>query len=179
MKKTFISTSVLACVIAVVTLMIMPAQSQAQPQTLPATRQIGKAITNVKLPDTAGKIRNLTSFVGKKKVVLIDFWATWCRPCCMEMPNVKAAYDKYHKKGFNVVGISFDTNGKAWKDYIKNNKLNWTHLSDLNGWKSAAQKTYEVMSIPSSILVDGNGKIIANDLRGEELQKKLKEIYGY
>lgn len=160
-------------------LCLMPNLCKAQQMQLPDSRKVGAKITNVKLPDVNGKTRNLTSYVGKGKVVLIDFWATWCRPCCMEMPNVKAAYDKYKKKGFNVVGISFDTNAKAWKDYIKTQGLGWTHLSDLKGWKCAAQKTYEVMSIPSSILVDGKGNIIANDLRGELLTEKLKEIYGY
>ncbi|MBQ0085771.1 MAG: TlpA family protein disulfide reductase [Prevotella sp.] len=150
-------------------------------QKISENRTIGKKITNVKLPNMKKKMCNLTDFVGKgkKKIVLIDFWATWCGPCMREMPNVKAAYDKYHKKGFNVVGISFDEDADRWKSTIKKNKWNWVHLSDLKGWKSAAGKVYEIMAIPSSILVDGNGTIIANDLRGEELSNTLKKIYGF
>ncbi len=150
-------------------------------ERLNANRKIGKKITNVKLPDINGKTRNLTDFVvkGKKKVLLIDFWATWCGPCMREMPNVKAAYDKYHKKGFNVIGISFDNDGTKWKTTIKKNGWKWNHLSDLKGWQCAAGEVYGIHAIPSSILVDGNGIIIANDLRGEELVNKLRSIYGF
>ena len=97
----------------------------------------------------------------------------------MEMPNVKANYDKYHEKGFNVVGLSFDRDGDAWKKAIADKQLNWVHLSDLKFWQSIAAKTYQIQSIPSSLLVDPTGKIIARDLRGEALGKKLAEIYGF
>lgn len=177
MKK--ISSSILTGIISLSVLFIAPSVCRAQYDQLPENRKIGAKITNVRLPDMKGKMHDLTSYVGKGKVVLIDFWATWCRPCCMEMPNVKAAYDKYKKKGFNVVGISFDTKKSDWINYVKEKNYNWTHLSDVKGWKSAAQAAYSVMGIPSSILVDGKGKIIANDLRGEELTNKLKEIYGF
>ncbi|MBQ0063770.1 MAG: TlpA family protein disulfide reductase [Prevotella sp.] len=150
-------------------------------EDISAKRAVGKALTNVKLPDMKGHMCNLTDFIGKgkKHVVLIDFWATWCGPCMREMPNVKAAYDKYHKKGFDVVGISFDNDATRWKTTVKENGWKWHHLSDLKGWKCAAGKMYNINSIPSSILVDGNGKIIANDLRGEALNEKLRSIYGF
>lgn len=151
----------------------------AQTETLPEIRKVGKSITNVKLPDTKGKMHNLTEYTGKGKIVLIDFWATWCGPCRMELPTVKAAYDKYKKKGFNVVGISFDKDAETWKTFIKEKGYSWVHLSDLKGWECAAGKLFQIYSIPSCILVDGKGKILANDLRGEDLTNKLKEIYGF
>ena len=96
-----------------------------------------------------------------------------------EMPNVKANYDKYKSKGFNVVGLSLDQNADRWKTAIRDKKLDWVHLSDLKYWRSIASQTYGIMSIPSSILCDPSGKIIAIDLRGEKLGNTLKEIYGF
>ena len=95
-----------------------------------------------------------------------------------EMPNVKANYDKYHSKGFNVVGLSFDRNKESWVKAIKEKELNWTHLSDLKYWNTIAASTYGINAIPSSLLVDPSGKVIARDLRGAALGKKLAEIYG-
>ena len=128
--------------------------------------------------DTLGVTHQLSEYVGKGQYVLVDFWASWCGPCMMEMPNVKANYDKYHPKGFQVVGLSFDRNADAWKRAIREGGLNWIHLSDLKFWQTVAAETYGIRSIPSSILCDPTGKIIAIDLRGEKLGQKLKDIYG-
>ena len=95
------------------------------------------------------------------------------------MPNVKAAYDKYKSKGFNVVGLSFDNSLEKWKKAVDDMQLGWVHLSDLQGWKTLAGQTYGINSIPASYLVDPSGKIIAADLRSEKLMEKLKEIYGF
>ncbi len=150
----------------------------AQPPRISKVRTVGKKVTNVQLPNTKGVMCNLTDYVGKGNVVLIDFWASWCRPCMMEMSYVRTAYNRYHKYGFNIVGISLDNNPAEWKAAIKNFKLNWTHLSDLQGWNNTAAQKYGIISIPSSILVSKQGKIIANDLRGEELLIRLRQIYG-
>ena len=140
---------------------------------------IGTQFIDLEENDVDGKPHKLSEYVGKGNYVLIDFWASWCGPCMGEMPNVKANYNKYHAKGFNIVGLSFDRSADAWKKAITEKELNWTHLSDLKYWQSLAAKTYQIQSIPSSLLVDPTGKIIARDLRGDALGKKLAEIYGF
>ena len=144
-----------------------------------ALRAPGTMFKDIEEADTLGNSHKLSEYVGKGNYVLIDFWASWCGPCMMEMPNVKANFEKYKAKGFNVVGLSFDRNADAWKKAIVEKELNWTHLSDLKFWKTIAAETYGIRSIPSSILCDPTGKIIAIDLRGEKLGNKLKEIYGF
>lgn len=112
------------------------------------------------------------------KVVLIDFWASWCGPCRRENPHVVETYHHYHDKGFDVLGVSLDKDKERWLQAIEKDGLVWHHVSDLQGWQNAAAKQYGVSSIPHTVLVDAEGKIIARNLRGPALTAKLQEIFG-
>jgi len=142
-------------------------------------RAPGKMYTDMTIKDMSGKTHKLSEWVGKGKYVMIDFWASWCGPCRQEMPNVVKNYAKYHSKGFEIIGISFDQKAEAWKKAVTDLRMKWPQLSDLGGWQSAAAEVYGINSIPASILLDGKGKIVAVNLRGDQLGAKLKEIYGF
>ncbi len=141
-------------------------------------RAPGRKFTDLQMNDTDDRLATLSQWVGKGQYVLVDFWASWCGPCRQEMPNLVANYEKYHGKGFEIVGVSFDQKKEAWVNSIQKLGMKWPQISDLKGWKCAAAEVYGVSSIPSNILVDPDGTIVAMDLRGDEVGAKLKEIYG-
>ena len=128
------------------------------------------------MPDITGKERKLSDFVGNGKYILVDFWASWCGPCLREMPHVKAAYEKYKDKGFDIVGVSLDKDKNAWENAINRLGMEWNHLSDLKGWYSKGAQVYNIRSIPATILFGPEGNIIATNLRGNQLEEKLKEV---
>ncbi len=136
---------------------------------------VGSLAPEIALTDPDGKIRKLSSLKGK--VVLIDFWASWCGPCRKENPNVVNIYGKYHDKGFEVYSVSLDKDRASWLAAITKDNLSWpNHVSDLKYWKSEGAATYGVTSIPATFLIDKKGKIVAKKLRGEELENKVKEL---
>ena len=123
-----------------------------------------------------GTYLSLSELVGKSRLLLVDFWASWCGPCRAENPNVVAVYKDYHEKGFDVLGVSLDMKKENWIKAIEADGLIWHNVSDLKYWNNEAAQDYAVSSIPSNVLIDENGIIIAKNLRGEDLRKKVEEI---
>jgi len=136
---------------------------------------IGNIFVSFMMKDTADVNHSMYDMVGKG-YLLLDFWASWCRPCREENPNLVAVYNDFKDKGFDILGVSLDKDREAWKKAIRDDKLTWTHLSDLAYWENKVAKLYGVRSIPANFLIDPNGIIIAKDLRGDELRKKLEEV---
>jgi peroxiredoxin len=135
---------------------------------------VGDKAPEIALPDPTGKIIALSSLRGK--YVLIDFWSSWCGPCRRENPNVVKMYQTYKDKGFEIFGVSLDMNKEQWLQAIEQDGLTWTHVSDLGYWNSVVVPQYQISGIPATFLLDKEGKIIARDLRGAELEAKLKEV---
>lgn len=136
---------------------------------------IGMAAPDISLPNPEGDTVSLSSLRGN--YVMIDFWAAWCKPCRMENPNVVRLYNKYNDQGFEVYGVSLDRTKEAWTEAIEKDNLSWTHVSDLKYFDSEAASLYNISAIPATLLLDKEGKIIAKNLRGAELEAKLAEIF--
>jgi peroxiredoxin len=161
----------IANALAYVKLKASQSQTQTQPGAKPAVGDMAPELT---MNDINDKPFSLSQLRGK--YVLIDFWASWCGPCRGENPNVVMAFNQFKDKNFTVLGVSLDDNKKAWIDAIKEDQLNWQHISDLKKWSSAATPLYGFDGIPYNVLIDPQGKIIATDLRGSALQNKLAEV---
>jgi len=138
------------------------------------TPAIGTMAPDITMPDVNGNNFSLSSLKGK--YVLVDFWASWCGPCRGENPNLVAAYNKYKNKNFTILGVSLDKTKDAWLEAIKKDGLTWTHISDLKFWDSEAVGLYGFNGIPYNVLLDPTGKIIADNLRGSDLERKLQEV---
>ncbi len=136
----------------------------------------GSPAPEISLPDPSGKVVNLSSLRGN--YVLIDFWASWCKPCRVENPNVVKMYDRYKNKNFEIYSVSLDRDRGQWEQAIAADGLKWVHVSDLQFWQSAAAQLYNVQSIPFTVLVDPDGNIVDTNLRGQALESKLAQIFG-
>jgi peroxiredoxin len=147
-------------------------------ETLDTKKRLRKGAFAIPFPDTTKTIsgEKITLEDYKGKVVLLDFWATWCAPCRQEMPNVIRVYEKYHDKGFEIIGVSMDRDRKSLDTYIAENGLTWKQIYDGKNWQSDLGQVYAVRAIPSTFLIDREGKISGKNLRGAELEKAVSEL---
>ncbi|HPH90479.1 MAG TPA: TlpA disulfide reductase family protein [Ferruginibacter sp.] len=136
--------------------------------------KVGQLAPEIALPDSKGDTVLLSSLKGK--VVLIDFWASWCRPCRMSNPNVVRLYNKYKEKGFEVFAVSIDNKKSAWLKAVQQDKLTYTQVNDNKGWDAASAARYGVEGIPATFLLNKEGKIVAVDPEGAKLEEAVKEL---
>lgn len=141
-----------------------------------APTAVGQHYTDFAMPDPEGNELKISQVVEKNKYTLVDFWASWCGPCRAEMPNVVEAYNQYHDKGFEVVGVSLDNKKDAWVEAIGKLEMPWPQMSDLKGWQSEGAKIYSVRAIPANVLINQKGEIIARDLRGLTLVNTIADL---
>ncbi len=153
-------------------------EAALKPKDSPKMAFIGQQYTDLEMADPDGKIHKISELVGEGKYVLVDFWASWCGPCRAEMPNVLEAYNKFHAKGFEVIGVSFDQKKEAWVKAVEQLQMPWLQISDLKGWQCAAAPIYKIDGIPDNILIDPQGKIIDRGLRGKALHTRLQHLLG-
>ena len=139
---------------------------------------VGQTYIDVEQPDADGNLVTLKSVVENPavKYVLLDFWASWCGPCMGEVPHLKKTYEAFHDKGFEIYGVSFDKDREKWLAAVEQNGMNWIHVSELNRFDCQAGKDYAVQAIPTNLLIDAEGKIVAKNLRGEALYEKIAEL---
>ncbi|KGO93588.1 TlpA disulfide reductase family protein [Flavobacterium subsaxonicum] len=157
----------------------MDAEKKGTPEAATSAEggvKVGDAAPEFTAPSPEGKAVSLKQSLGK--VTIIDFWASWCKPCRAENPNVVALYNELHAKGLNIIGVSLDKTADKWKEAIAADKLTWAHVSNLKFWDEPIAKQYGVSSIPATFILDASGKVVAKDLRGAELKAKVTELLG-
>ena len=141
--------------------------------TEPAT-ETKTTYTDISLPGPQGQTVKVSDYVGKNRLVMIDFWASWCGPCMGEMPYVVKAYEMFHDKGLEIVGVSLDKDKASWLAAIEQTGQKWPQMSDLKGWDCAGAQIYGIQSIPANVLINEQGEIVARDLRGDALLKEIE-----
>lgn len=140
------------------------------------TVAVGNKFIDFEMADTKGEKHSLSEWVGNGKVAVIDFWASWCPPCRADMPNMVNIYKKYKDRGFELVGVSLDSEKEKWENGIEKLEITWPQVSDLKGWKNSGAQLYGINSIPSTVLVDQNGLIVAHNLHGAELEAEIEKL---
>ena len=141
--------------------------------TEPAT-ETKTTYTDISLPGPQGQTVKVSDYVGKNRLVMIDFWASWCGPCMGEMPYVVKAYEMFHDKGLEIVGVSLDKDKASWLAAIEQTGQKWPQMSDLKGWDSEGAALYGIQSIPANVLINEQGEIVARDLRGDALLEEIE-----
>lgn len=149
-------------------------KAKNNPSAAPTSVSIGGIAPDFSAKTPEGKVVSLKESMGK--VTIIDFWASWCGPCRKENPNVVAMYNELHSKGLNIVGVSLDDDMSKWQEAIAKDKITWTQISNLKKWSEPIAKMYHVEQIPTTFILDASGKIVAQDLRGDELKAKVNEL---
>jgi peroxiredoxin len=145
-----------------------------EPVDVASATDINNTFVDIALPGPQGQTVRVRDYVGQNKLVLIDFWASWCGPCIRELPNVVKAYERFHDKGLEIVGVSLDKDKASWLAAIEQTGQKWPQMSDLKGWDCAGAQIYGIQSIPANVLIDSQGKIVARDLRGDALLEEIE-----
>ena len=144
------------------------------PVDVASATEPGNTFVDIALPGPQGQTVWVGDYVGQNKLVLIDFWASWCGPCMREMPTVVKAYERFHAKGLEIVGVSLDKDKASWLAAIEQTGQKWPQMSDLKGWDCLGAQFYGIQSIPANVLIDEHGKIVARDLRGDALLEEIE-----
>ena len=144
------------------------------PVDVASATEPSNVFVDISLPGPQGQTVSLKDYVGQHKLVLLDFWASWCGPCIRELPYVVKAYDRYHAKGLEIVGVSLDKDKASWLAAIEQTGQKWPQMSDLKGWDCLGAQFYGIQSIPANVLIDEHGKILARDLRGDALLEEIE-----